>query len=517
MDFENINLTISASPHVHSPDDTRSIMLDVVIALVPAMVGAMFFFGLRAGMVMAVSVAFSVLFEFCYRKILHKDQTIGDCSAIVTGILLALVCPATIPYWVIVIGDFFAIVVVKQLFGGIGCNFLNPALAGRAFLFSYPVFMTTWPKIGASLNLFSSNVDAVTAATPMAALHQGLLPETSILDSFVGNVGGSMGETSAILLLAGFAYLLVRKIISARIPVSYVATVAAVSGGLLLLAVIISTLLSKGLTNSIASLMHFIGKVEKGNALLRYQTKSHDEISILGEKINQMLDELESLNKSREQEMRANQLTELRLMQQQINPHLLYNTLDSVLWGMQQHNYEDASQILRALSEFFKLSLSQGRMEIPLGDEIRMVESYLDIQNKARQKQFTIICDIPDDLMHQPIPKLSLQPLVENSVTHGFAGYCDDGAISIKAHVEDNVCIIVVQDNGIGMEQEEVEKLQAVLKLPACPKEHRHFGLYNIHRRITQNYGEKYGLTIESELSEYTRITVRLPYHPGEE
>ena len=298
---------------------------------------------------------------------------------------------------------------------------------------------------------------------------------------------------------------------------SYVVTVAAVSGGLLLLAIIVSTIFSKGLTNAIASLMGFIGNVEQGNAHLRYQAKSHDEISILGEKINQMLDELESLSKSREQEMRANQLTELRLMQQQINPHLLYNTLDSVLWGMQQHNYEDASQILRALSEFFKLSLSQGRMEIPLGDEIRMVESYLDIQNKARQKQFTIVCDIPDDLLRQPIPKLSLQPLVENSVTHGFAGYCDDGVISIRAYAEDDVCFIIVQDNGIGMEQEEVEKLQAVLKLPACPKEHRHFGLYNIHRRITQNYGEKYGLTIESELSEYTRITVRVPYHPGEE
>ena len=298
---------------------------------------------------------------------------------------------------------------------------------------------------------------------------------------------------------------------------SYVVTVAAVSGGLLLLAIIVSTIFSKGLTNAIASLMGFIGNVEQGNAHLRYQAKSHDEISILGEKINQMLDELESLSKSREQEMRANQLTELRLMQQQINPHLLYNTLDSVLWGMQQHNYEDASQILRALSEFFKLSLSQGRMEIPLGDEIRMVESYLDIQNKARQKQFTIVCDIPDDLLRQPIPKLSLQPLVENSVTHGFAGYCDDGVISIRAYAKDDVCFIIVQDNGIGMEQEEVEKLQAVLKLPACPKEHRHFGLYNIHRRITQNYGEKYGLTIESELSEYTRITVRVPYHPGEE
>ena len=295
---------------------------------------------------------------------------------------------------------------------------------------------------------------------------------------------------------------------------SYVATVAAVSGGLLLLAVIISTLLSKSLTNSTASLMDFIGKVEKGNAELRYESRSHDEISILGEKINQMLDELESLSRSREQEMRANQLTELRLMQQQINPHLLYNTLDSVLWGMQQHNYEDASQILRALSEFFKLSLSQGRMEIPLGDEIRMVESYLDIQNRARRKRFTIACDIPEALLRQPILKLSLQPLVENAVTHGFAGYCDDGAISIRARAEGDACVIVVQDNGIGMEQEEVQRLQEVLKLPACPKEHRHFGLYNIHRRITQNYGEKYGLTIESELSEYTRITVRVPYHP---
>lgn len=298
---------------------------------------------------------------------------------------------------------------------------------------------------------------------------------------------------------------------------SYVATVAAVSGGLLLFAIIVSMIISKGLTNSIGSLMGFIGNVEKGNTLLRYQEKSNDEIGILGDKINQMLDELASLNQSREQEMRANQLTELRMMQQQINPHLLYNTLDSVLWGMQQHNYEDASQILRSLSEFFKLSLSQGRMEIPLGDEIQMVKSYLDIQNKARQKHFSIECDIPQDLLRQLIPKLSLQPLVENSVTHGFVGYCDDGTITIQAHIEDDMLLIEVRDNGIGMEREEAEKLQAVLQLPACPKEHRHFGLYNIHRRITQNYGEKYGLTIESELSEYTRITVRVPYRPVED
>jgi electron transport complex protein RnfD len=186
----------------------------------------MYFFGLRAGMVMAVSVAASVLFEWLYRKLMKKDCTVGDCSAVVTGILLALVCPATIPYWTIIIGDFFAIVVVKQLFGGIGCNFMNPALAGRAFLFSYPVIMTTWTKVGTSLSIFGSNADAVTSATPMSYLHQGLLPTDSLLDVLVGNVGGSMGETSAVLLLAGLIYLLVRKVISIRIPLAYVGTVA---------------------------------------------------------------------------------------------------------------------------------------------------------------------------------------------------------------------------------------------------------------------------------------------------
>lgn len=226
MDNENINLTISCSPHVHAPDDTRSIMLDVVIALLPAMLGAMYFFGLRSLVVMAVSVAACVIFEFLYRKLLKKDCTVGDCSAIVTGILLALVCPVTIPYWAIIIGDFFAIVVVKQLFGGIGCNFVNPALAGRAFLFSYPVLMSTWVKVGTSLNLFGSNADAVTAATPLASLHQGALPAEGLMDCFIGSVGGSMGETSAILLLAGLLYLLVRKIISIRIPLAYIGTVA---------------------------------------------------------------------------------------------------------------------------------------------------------------------------------------------------------------------------------------------------------------------------------------------------
>ena len=170
-----------------------------------------------------------IVFEFLYRKLLKKDTTIGDCSAVVTGLLLAMVCPVTIPYWTIIIGDFFAIVVVKQLFGGIGCNFLNPALAGRAFLFSYPVIMTTWVAPYTSLNLLGSNVDAVTAATPMSYLHQGLLPDTTLFDSFLGSVGGCMGETSAVLLLVGGVYLVVRKVISPRIPLAYIGTVAVIA------------------------------------------------------------------------------------------------------------------------------------------------------------------------------------------------------------------------------------------------------------------------------------------------
>ena len=229
MDQENLNLTVSCSPHVHAPDGTRDIMLDVLIGLIPAMVGAVFTFGLRSLCVAAVSVAACIVFEFLYRKLLKKDTTIGDCSAVVTGLLLAMVCPVTIPYWTIIIGDFFAIVVVKQLFGGIGCNFLNPALAGRAFLFSYPVIMTTWVAPYTSLNLLGSNVDAVTAATPMSYLHQGLLPDTTLFDSFLGSVGGCMGETSAVLLLVGGVYLVVRKVISPRIPLAYIGTVAVIA------------------------------------------------------------------------------------------------------------------------------------------------------------------------------------------------------------------------------------------------------------------------------------------------
>jgi electron transport complex protein RnfD len=196
-------------------------MLDVLIALAPALLASVIFFGPRALLVTVISVASSVIFEFVYRKLMKKPDTIGDLSAVITGVLLAFCMPATAPWWLPIIGSFFAIVIVKQLFGGLGKNFLNPALAGRAFLLaSYAVLMTNWTATN------FQTVDAATYATPLATLHQGSLAATSIGAMFLGNVGGCIGEVSALALLLGGAYLVVRKVISLRIPLSYIGTVA---------------------------------------------------------------------------------------------------------------------------------------------------------------------------------------------------------------------------------------------------------------------------------------------------
>lgn len=220
-------LTISSSPHAHSPVTTQTIMRDVLIALVPALLGSIYFFGFRALLVTLVSAAACVFFEWGFCKIRKLHCKTYDLSAVVTGVLLAFVCPVTIPYWTIILGDFFAIVLAKMLFGGLGKNIVNPALAGRAFLFSWPVLMSNWVKVGFdnAAGLLST-ADAVTAATPMSAMHQGALPEESILDMFLGNIGGCIGETSALLLIIGFIYLLYRKVITARIPLAYIGTVA---------------------------------------------------------------------------------------------------------------------------------------------------------------------------------------------------------------------------------------------------------------------------------------------------
>ena len=202
-------------------------MRDVLIALLPALAGSVYFFGIRALVVTLVSVLACFLFEKIWCKFAKQDDKTYDLSACVTGVLLAFVCPPTIEYWQLIIGDFFAIIVVKMLFGGIGRNLFNPALAARAFLFSWPAAMSTWVKVGwENQASVLGDVDIVTAATPLASMHQGNMPDVSMLDLFIGNVGGCIGETSALLLLIGLAYLLIRKVISIRIPLFYIGTVA---------------------------------------------------------------------------------------------------------------------------------------------------------------------------------------------------------------------------------------------------------------------------------------------------
>ena len=219
---------VSAAPHIKSWVSTRTIMQDVLIALVPASILGVYNFGLRALAVILVCVVVSLWTEYIYEKGMKKPITVGDFSAIVTGLLLALNLPASIPLWIAAVGSVFAILIVKQLYGGIGQNFMNPALAARCFLlisfgsrmndFKVPVANTTNEILARG----AMAIDGVTGATPLAALKGGTT--TDLMDMFLGNIGGTIGETSAIAILIGAAYLLFKRVISWRIPVTYILT-----------------------------------------------------------------------------------------------------------------------------------------------------------------------------------------------------------------------------------------------------------------------------------------------------
>ena len=227
--MEEYKLSVASSPHASSPVGTKNLMRDVLIALIPALAMGIYVFGPRALTMTLVSVVFCEIFEWLYCKIMHKPIPCGDLSAAITGVLLVFVCPVTLPYWTIIIGDAFAIIVVKQLFGGLGTNFLNPALGGRAFLMlCYPVPMTTWVLPGkANWASIVSAADAVTGSTPLANdfMKKGLLPDgVSLSDMFIGNIGGCVGEISAIALLIGGIYMLAKGVIRIRIPAAYIIT-----------------------------------------------------------------------------------------------------------------------------------------------------------------------------------------------------------------------------------------------------------------------------------------------------
>jgi len=262
--MEKLNLTVSSTPHIREKNSIDDIMLDVVLALMPAAFAGVFFFGARALMVIFLSVISCVGFEALYQKIAHKKVTVNDFSAVVTGMLLAFVLPSTVPFYAVVIGAFVSIVITKQLFGGLGQNFMNPALIGRTFLLaSFPVAMTKFTE--QKLAISEKMADVVTCATPLSDEYAGKTPK--IVEQLLGRMAdgtpipGCIGETCALAILLGFMYLLIRKVITPRIPLSYLASMfvmallfgggknptlgnpflAILSGGVLLAAVFMAT------------------------------------------------------------------------------------------------------------------------------------------------------------------------------------------------------------------------------------------------------------------------------------
>lgn len=222
-------LIISPAPHIHGGDSIEKNMRGVIIALTPALLVGFYFFGLGALIVTLVSVVSCVLFEYLIQRFLLKTEpTITDGSAVITGLLLAMNLPSNIPFWMVILGALFAIGVAKMSFGGLGNNPFNPALAGRVFLLiSFPVAMTSWPVPSP---LTTSYLDAQTGATALSILQGSDLDIPAITDLLIGKMGGSLGEISAIAILIGFIYLLVKKIISWHIPISILVTVALFTG-----------------------------------------------------------------------------------------------------------------------------------------------------------------------------------------------------------------------------------------------------------------------------------------------
>lgn len=273
-----MELNYNTSPHIRGKDSTTRIMGDVIIALMPALIMGIVFQGFRALAVVLVSVLSAVATEGLYRWITKKYFTLSDLSAVVTGLLLSLTLPATVPYWLAALGSVFAILVVKAFAGGLGENIFNPALASRAFLMLFcPVYITRFAAEGYHAPIFGGT-DIISSATPLHSMVMPSIPDVSLWNMFIGNVGGTIGEVSTLALLLGGAYLLLRRVITIRIPLSYLGTVAVVtllfhktdsallwmsyqllSGGVVLGAIFMATDYVTSPTTSLGQILYGIG------------------------------------------------------------------------------------------------------------------------------------------------------------------------------------------------------------------------------------------------------------------
>ena len=279
----------------------------------------------------------------------------------------------------------------------------------------------------------------------------------------------------------------------------------------LLFSVFWANYISNFMTKSLVETKVCIEQVRNGNMNIRCNVSQQDEIGYLCESFNHMMDSLDEQIHQRIQQQNLAKENELRLLQSQINPHLLYNSLDSALYLMTSKNIEKSIEILEQMSNFFKLSLQQGNKEVTIGSAIDLVNTYLNIQNLCRMKRFRLNVIGNKALLEASILHMLLQPIVENCVIHGFDGNFIDGLIEICLETDSSDIIIRITDDGTGMDEQELDRLQQILKSHTPPV--TSFALWNIKQRLCMYYGNQYTLQVKSEYGEYTTVSLRIPFY----
>ena len=275
--------------------------------------------------------------------------------------------------------------------------------------------------------------------------------------------------------------------------------------------VVFATIIVKNITSPISDLCDVTNQIANGDFNVRTNIQTDDEITNLAHSVNDMSKHLEVLVDHIKEDERKMRYAELRLLQEQINPHFLYNTLDSIVWLIEIERNEEAINMVMSLSEFFRLVLSKGKEFISIKDEQRHIKSYLEIQQVRYRDILDFEIDIDEEICDCKILKMTLQPLVENSLYHGIKCKRGKGKITVKGHRDGDNVVLTVDDNGVGMDEIALESLRANINRP-CKETENGFGLANVNERIHVNFGYEYGLEIESTLNEGTSIKIVIPY-----
>ena len=291
--------------------------------------------------------------------------------------------------------------------------------------------------------------------------------------------------------------------------------ISIVIGAAILVTSLAAIVFSKSVTNGLRKLENVVGRIAEGERNVRFKPKKHDEVAYVGLQFNYMLDQLEKYYTDLQLSEKEKTDLELSLLNAKINPHLLYNTLDIVAWAIKNDDRQRAEQIVYALSDFFKRSLAKGREYTTLEECVALIRSYLELQRLAGGKDYRLQVDVDPQLAEYKLLHLLLQPIVENSVKHGFSAFRDDGTICITARLTDGLVELHVRDDGVGIAPDQAAAINRALSEELHVENRRHYGLRNVARRIKVYYGKEYGMEISSEAGEYTDVTIRIPYTKG--